>query len=103
MIAALIYLLVVDVGILIIAATDELDYLERVSRLSTPALLVLFIVLLARGKLRWERDVLKAEEAAEAWKQAALLRAEDAEEHARAAETAARAAPIPARRRGGRA
>jgi hypothetical protein len=76
----------------IVAQTNpELDLLDRVSELDTPALLVLFIVLLARGKIRWERELLVERAEKELWRAAAVGKAAEAERHVSIAEAAMRA------------
>lgn len=79
-------------GLLGASGGDEVELLRRISELDSPALLVLFIVLLAKGKLRWERDVKRAEAETAAWKEVALGGAEQAERHVTVAEAAIEAA-----------
>lgn len=72
-------------------AAPELDLLERASQLDSPALLLAFIFLLYRGKLRWERDVVERDRAIEAWQEAAGIRVREKERDATIAEAALRA------------
>lgn len=100
---ALLAMVAADGATAIISAADPgLDLVRELAQLDTPALLVLFIILLARGKIRWERDVKHAELETDAWKEAALQRTQDAERHVTVAEAAIRAAqrppPAPPRR-----
>jgi hypothetical protein len=76
-------------GASIAAATSpEIDLLERIANLDTPALLILFVFLLSRGKLRWEREIIAKDEEIALWKEAALGRTRERERDASIAEAA---------------
>lgn len=68
-------------------ATD-IDLVDRISQLSGPALMVLFIWLLAAGKIRWERELVRERAETEAWREAAIGRTADRERGATIAEAA---------------
>jgi hypothetical protein len=70
------------------AASPEIDMLERIANLDTPALLILFVVLLSRGKLRWERELIAKDKEIQLWQEAALGRTHDRERDASIAEAA---------------
>lgn len=72
------------------AATGDLDALERLARLSGPAMLVLFIWLLATGKLVWKRELDRERVETEAWREAAIGRATTVEGGLSVAEAAIR-------------
>lgn len=73
------------------ATSPELDLLDRAADLDTPALLLVFIWLLYRGKLRWERDITERDQAILAWQEAAGVRTRELERNASVAEAAMRA------------
>lgn len=75
----------------IIAATsDDLDLLNRITQLDTAGLMLLFIILLSKGKLRWEREVDAERIEKELWREAALGRLKERELHMTVAEAALR-------------
>ena len=78
--------------LLVGATSPELDLLERVAQLDSPALLVLFIVLLARGRLFWKREVDSLKESETAWRDVAMLRTNEKERNVSVAEAALEAA-----------
>jgi hypothetical protein len=79
-----------DLGVIVAQSASELDALDRIADLDTPALLVALIVLLARGKLVWARELEACEQRAREWKAAAVGRAQDVERSAAIAEAAIR-------------
>lgn len=72
------------------AVGPELDMLERVSQLDSPALLILFVILLHRGTLVWRREIEGEREEKKLWREAALGRAAQDERSATIAESAIR-------------
>lgn len=74
--------------LMIVGQESGIDLIERISRLSTSALFVLFIYGLMTGKLRWERELVTEILEKEAWKEAALGRAADSEKDASVLEAA---------------
>ena len=79
-----------DVGVIVAQTATDLDLADRVADLDTPALLIVLIVLLARGKLVWARELDACEQRAREWKAAAVGRAHDVERSAAIAEAAVR-------------
>jgi hypothetical protein len=75
----------------VVAATD-IDLLERISELDTPALLLVFIWLLATGRVVWKRELERERAETETWREAAVGRTIDHERSLTVAEAALAAA-----------
>lgn len=82
-------LLALEVGLVV--AAGEVDLLNQISKLDTPALLVLFVWLLYKRKLVWSYQLDECLEREEEWKSAAGARTLEQEKAAKIAEAAMRA------------
>ena len=87
------YLVALDVAAGVVAATTEIDLLDRASELDTPALLLVFVWLLYKRKIVWAYQLDECAKREAEWKAAAGVRTLEQERAATIAEAAMRAAP----------